>query len=61
MHEAGVPIYSFSLLQAMRIVAEPYMGQNQYMDFLQADNEMKTLAVETGGQAFFPRFLQRVP
>ncbi|MGP0073798.1 MAG: VWA domain-containing protein [Bryobacteraceae bacterium] len=61
VHEAGVPIYSFSLLQAMRIVAEPYMGQNQYMDFLQADNEMKTLAVETGGQAFFPRFLQEYP
>jgi len=28
----------------------------QRMDFLQADNEMKTFAKETGGQAFFPRF-----
>src|SRR5579863_8417820 len=61
VHEAGVPIYAFSLLQAQRIVAEQYMGQIQYMDFLQADNEMKTLAVETGGQAFFPRFLQEYP
>jgi len=32
------------------------MGQIQYMDFLQADNEMNTFARETGGQAFFPRF-----
>ena len=61
VQEAGVPIYAFSLLQALRISAEPYMGQIQYMDFLQADNEMKTLAAETGGQAFFPRFLQEYP
>ena len=31
------------------------------IDYLQADNEMKTLAAETGGQAFFPRFLQEYP
>lgn len=61
IHEAGVPIYSFSLLQALRIMAEPYMGNIQYMDFLQADNEMKTMATETGGQAFFPRFIQEYP
>lgn len=61
LHEAGVPVYTFSLLQAMRIMMEPYMGNIQYMDFLQADNEMKTFARETGGQAFFPRFLQEYP
>jgi hypothetical protein len=31
------------------------------LDFLQADNEMKTFAAETGGQAYFPRFLQEFP
>lgn len=61
VQEAGVPIYAFSLMQALRIMAEPYMGNIQYMDFLQADNEMKTLAAETGGQAYFPRFLQEYP
>jgi VWFA-related protein len=61
VQEAGVPIYAFSLLQALRLMAEPYMGNSQYMDFLQADNEMKTFAAETGGQAFFPRFLQEYP
>ena len=60
VQEAGVPIYAISLLQALRIMAEPYMGQIQYMDFLQADNEMNTFARETGGQAFFPRFFARV-
>jgi hypothetical protein len=33
----------------------------QRMDFLQADNEMNTFARETGGQAFFPRFLGEYP
>jgi Ca-activated chloride channel homolog len=61
IQEAGVPIYAFSLLQALRIMAEPYMGNIQYMDFLQADNEMRTMAAETGGKAFFPRFLQEYP
>lgn len=61
VQEAGVPIYAFSLLQALRIMAEPYMGNIQQLDFLQADNEMKTMAAETGGQAFFPRFIQEYP
>ena len=33
----------------------------QRMDFLQADNEMRTFAKETGGQAFFPRFQGEYP
>ena len=33
------------------------MGPMPRLDFLQADNEMKTFAKETGGQAFFPRFM----
>ncbi len=61
VQEAGVPVYAISMLQAMRIMAEPYMGNNQYMDFLQADNEMKTFARESGGQSFFPRFFAEFP
>ncbi len=61
VQEAGVPIYAVSMLQAMRIMAEPYMGNIQYMDFLQADNEMKTFASESGGQAYFPRFFGEFP
>jgi len=61
LQEAGVPIYAISLLQALRIVMEPYMGASQRMDFLQADNQLNTFTRETGGQAFFPRFIAEYP
>jgi len=61
VQEGGVPIYAISMLQAMRVMAEPYMNEIQRMDFLQADNEMNTFARETGGQAFFPRFFGEFP
>jgi len=61
IQEAGVPIYALSLLQAFRIMAEQYMGPMQRMDFLQADNVMNTFARETGGQAYFPRFITEYP
>jgi Ca-activated chloride channel homolog len=37
------------------------MGPIQRLDFLQADNQMRTFAKETGGQAFFPRFFGEFP
>jgi Ca-activated chloride channel homolog len=62
LQEAGVPIYTISILQAARIMAESRgMGPIAEMDFLQADNEMRTFAKETGGQSFFPRFLGEYP
>jgi VWFA-related protein len=61
IQEAGVPIYAISMLQAMRIMAEQYMSASQQLDFLQADNEMKTFAKESGGQAYFPRFFGEFP
>lgn len=61
LQEAGVPVYSIEMLQIERIVAEPYMGASQNLDFLQADNELKTFAKETGGQAYFPRFQGELP
>jgi VWFA-related protein len=61
VQEAGVPVYALSMLQALRIMAESRMGELQRMDFLQADNEMSTFARETGGQAFFPRFVAEYP
>ncbi len=61
IQEAAVPIYAISLLQALRLVAEPYMGNIERLDFLQADNQMNTFARESGGQAFFPRFVAEYP
>jgi Ca-activated chloride channel family protein len=62
LQESGVPIYTISILQAARIMAEGNgMGPIAEMDFLQADNEMRTFAKETGGQSFFPRFIAEYP
>jgi VWFA-related protein len=61
IQEAGVPIYCISLLQALRIMMDPYMGNVQRLDFLQADNQLNTFSRETGGQAFFPRFIAEYP
>ena len=58
-----MPIYGIGLLQTLRelIDARGGMGAIQRMDFLQADNEMRTFAKETGGAAFFPRFQGEFP
>jgi Ca-activated chloride channel family protein len=64
LQEYAVPIYSVSVLQIARMYLEAQPGmdaQMANMDFLQADNEMKTFAKETGGQAYFPRFPGEYP
>ena len=63
LQEYGVPIYVFGLLQTQREMADARgaMGPIQNLDFLQADNEMRTFAKETGGQAYFPRFYGEYP
>ena len=56
---AGVPIYAISILQMAREMSDARggMGAIARMDFLQADNQLKTFCKETGGEAFFPRFM----
>ncbi len=63
LQEAGVPIYAIGLMQTMRELADAYgmMGPIQRMDFLQADNELRTFTRETGGVAFFPKFYGEFP
>ena len=58
LQEAGVPIYAIGLMQMIRELMDAYgyMGPLARMDFLQADNELRTFCKETGGQAYFPRF-----
>jgi VWFA-related protein len=60
---AGVPIYAIGLMQAIRERADAmgYLGSIARMDFLQADNQMRTFAKETGGMSFFPRFYGEFP
>src|SRR5437762_5033183 len=63
LQEAAVPIYAIGLMQALReyLDARGAMGSIQRLDFLQADNQMRTFARETGGQSFFPRFYGEFP
>jgi Ca-activated chloride channel family protein len=63
LQQSGVPVYAVGLMQAIRerLDAMNALGPIARMDFLQADNEMRTFAKETGGQAFFPRFEGEMP
>ncbi len=56
LQEAGVPIYAIGLMQMERTMYDPYIGGAERMTYLQADNELRTFAKETGGAAYFPRF-----
>jgi len=63
IQQAGVPIYAIGIMQALRewLDARGYMGGIQRLDFLQADNQMRTFARESGGQSYFPRFFGEFP
>lgn len=63
LQNAGVPIYAIGLMQALRewYDARGYLGPIARLDFLQADNQLRTFAKETGGVAFFPRFYGEFP
>ncbi len=62
LQEAGVPVYPIEMLQVQRMMsASGGFGGTGNMDFLQGDNELRTFAKETGGQAYFPQFIQELP
>jgi VWFA-related protein len=59
-----VTIYTVSTGGALRAMTEGRGGMNNSirdMDYLQADNEMKTIAQMTGGGSYFPRFAGELP
>ena len=63
-----VTIFPISTGFLFRELADPYLnpsdvmpGTTDRLDYLQADNEMKTFAQLTGGKAYFPRFTGNVP
>lgn len=61
LQSAGVPIYAIGMLQLVRELNDAYMDSITRLDFLQADNQMKTFSKETGGMAFFPKFEGEMP
>ncbi len=63
LQNAGVPIYAIGLMQYLRQLADAwgYLGPLERLDFIQADNQLRTFAKETGGQAYFPKFEGEMP
>ena len=59
----NVTIFAIGTGQLVRELADARgrMGGITRMDYLQADNQMKTFAQMTGGQAFFPMFQGALP
>ncbi len=54
LQDSGVPIYSIGLLQMINPMYDN-------IDLLQAQNEMRTFAKETGGQSYLPRWPAEIP
>lgn len=63
LQASGVPIYSVGLMQSIRNYYDTmgYMSTYQRMDFMMADNQLRTFSQETGGLSFFPRFYGEFP
>lgn len=63
LQTAGVPIYAVGIMQTLRELADARggLGAIARLDFLQADNQMRTFAKESGGMSFFPRFFGEFP
>jgi len=58
LQDAGVPVYPIGILEMVGM----YGGlPREGITTMQAENELKTFAKETGGQAFFPRFFGELP
>ena len=60
----NITIFTISTGGALRAITEGRGGMDNAirdMDYLQADNEMKTFSSLTGGMSFFPRFAGEMP
>ena len=54
-------IYSVGMGQLARLYLESRLAPEDNIQFIQADNTMRSLAEATGGRAFFPRFVGEYP
>ena len=59
----NITIFCVGTGQAFRLYLEGhgYLGPLANLDFLQADNQLRTFAKMTGGRAYFPRFTAEFP
>jgi VWFA-related protein len=60
---SDTPIYAIGTGQALRLWADGhgYLGSEQSVGFLQADNQLRTFARYSGGRSYFPRFQGEFP
>lgn len=61
--ESRASVYAIGLWQSTRIRLESlgYLTGPDNLEFLMADNRLKSFAEFTGGEAFFPRFVTEYP
>ena len=59
LRQSDVSIFCIGFSQFL--TTRSNMGSLREMDYLQAENQMKTFAKETGGYAWFPRFEGEMP
>jgi VWFA-related protein len=53
---SGVPVFTMGIGELAYIRAEPYLSGLQRLTFLQAQNQLRTLAQESGGRFYSVRF-----
>jgi VWFA-related protein len=58
---SGVPIYSIGVGELAYLLAEPYLSGPQRLDFLQAQNQLRTFSESTGGRFYSVRFQGALP
>lgn len=63
LRQSDVTIFCIGLGRAYQNFADMNggMGSVRRMDYLQAENQLKTFAAETGGYAWFPQFAGEMP
>jgi VWFA-related protein len=59
LRQSDVPIFCVGLGQFL--TTRSNMGSMRELDYLQAENQLKTFSKETGGYAWFPRFEGEMP
>jgi VWFA-related protein len=58
---ANASVYAIGVGQNFRIRYENYMSSEANLEYLMADNRLRSFAEYTGGAAYFPRFVGEFP
>jgi VWFA-related protein len=56
LQSSNVPIFPVSIGQYARLVLEPYLSEDAHAQLFQADVRLRSLAENSGGSVFYPRF-----